>query len=147
MKPINKRIGLGCHPDNQWGECPVFALLLVAGCGDIDDHIPDPPDDFYLSLCYTALKNTVLDATICHSDRIEALAALFSVAQIDDWSDLNQSVTLCEIIHNSLRTQSESEFSEFHHSRKFELRLMMETLQVWKEVPVAAPLSYKTVLL
>lgn len=127
-------IGQGRHPDSQWEDCPVFVLLAKGGCGEIDDYIPDPPDDFYLSLCYSALRNTVVDFTICHSDRIEALAALFGVAQIGAWNDLHENASLSEIIHRSLSAQSESGFAAFHHSRKFELRLITETLQVWKEV-------------
>lgn len=107
--------------------------IIPLETGDVSrrgDHLPDPPEDFYLSLSYSALKYTINDPIVRYSTRLEALAALFGVVKLETWGDLETCPALCNVIYHSL--QSLTDFSKFNHSRKFELSLMMETLEKWK---------------
>ena len=127
-------IGFGKLPDGLWESCPVFTLLLEAGSGTIDDenNYPEPPDDFYLSLCYSALRKIVYNATIQHNVRIEALAGLFGVAQLEDWERLQSIAELADIVYRCLQQHHQTNFSAFHMSRKMELQMMIKTLAEWK---------------
>lgn len=103
--------------DNDW--------LSFLQSENVDDYIPEPPDDDLLCLACNALQEYVLDRSMPCNIRFAAHMAQFDISAMSEWNDLIAETYYCELVDQALTLWESDGFQGFSIARRGMLRAML----------------------